>query len=686
MISINQTSDGVMEPGVRVLSASITFSAVFRNAGACCLVLFRLSDGEETVLPFPQETRIGALYTMSVSGIDPAAYAYLFEEDGRRFPDPYARSLVTVKTARGPVRACGFFPVPEEMLPLEDQAPGLPWPDRFLYCLHVKGYTASDTSETLLPGTYQGLAEKISYLQSLGVTDVELLPVYELKETRKRGGTGILYEKYPSDPRTRMAEPDPGRYPVDSFGMPMRKNPDIRDTNYWGFGPGFYEAPRAAYAASGDPQQEFASLVRSFHEAGIRVILQMYFPGAVSTQDQIRALRFYVTRYGVDGFHLKGDVASPASLAQDPVLADTDLIYYGFPYGTEDKGTGPSRLAEYRDDYMKLLRRFVKSDDYCMQDFVREFLQVPDGRGNIRFVSAYEGFTLRDLVSYNEKHNDANGEGGMDGESDNLSWNCGQEGHTARLEVRQLRKQQIKNFLCLLFLSQGTPWMAEGDERFNTRDGNNNPWCQDNETGWVDWTLTDDAAEILHFARVMSDFRKDHAVLRMKTPFRWQDPRGLGFPDLSLHGAEAWKPDLGSFSHSLGVMFCENYAEEERDLSLLYIAINTHWENASLGLPKLPAGFKWDLLADTTLTAGFTDRRTLLPDQHQVVLRPRSIRILRTTWVGIARKVPEAVPVRGRKLPWPGLQPYRHSAMEAEDRRRTASPRFRDRVYRSRTR
>jgi glycogen operon protein len=317
-----------------------------------------------------------------------------------------------------------------------------------------------------------------------------------------------------------------------------------------------------------------------------------------------------------------------------------------------------------------------------MQDFVREFLQVPDGRGNIRFVSAYEGFTLRDLVSYNEKHNDANGEGGMDGESDNLSWNCGQEGHTARLEVRQLRKQQIKNFLCLLFLSQGTPWMAEGDERFNTRDGNNNPWCQDNPMGWVTWNTDEDAQAILAFARAISRFRREHPVFRMRRPFRFQDYKGLGFPDISFHGTEAWKPDLGGYSHSLGIMFCENYARPSDRLELLYLAVNTYWEKVSLGLPRLPAGYQWGRVTDTSLASAFPDFRQLLGDQRSVAVRPRSIQILQAVWVGIPGQVPERVPLRGLKLPWGGKQLYTKTSADAGTRKRYLSPSNRDRIFR----
>ncbi|MGX8688625.1 MAG: hypothetical protein ACSW8K_12625, partial [bacterium] len=367
------------------------------------------------------------------------------------------------------------------------------------------------------------------------------------------------------------------------------------------------------------------------------------------------------------------------------------LIYYGFPYDdilrpdpeNPDNGiTSVSNLAEYRDDFQKLARRFVKSDDYTLRDMTGAFLRVEEGSGRINYVASYEGFTLRDLVSYNEKHNDDNGEGNRDGTDDNLSWNCGHEGPTTRLDVRLLRQQQIKNFLTLLFLAQGTPFLSEGDEFSNSRDGNNNPYNQDNPTGWVNWNKDPDSLEILEFTKQIIRYRKDHKVFRMDRPFRMQDNKGFGFPDLSFHGKEAWMPSFQNFDHSVGILFCENYAEESEDLHLQYLAVNTYWEKVSLGLPRLPKGYKWNLVMDTASPASFMDYRALLKDQKSVTLEPRSIRILDIVWVGIPGQTYKTLPPSCLTLPWAGKQLYRRGETSVKERAARLSPRMKNRIYR----
>ena len=670
-------------------------SAAFPGCTDCGLILYHLSDGKKTVLPFTDDFRRGSLYSAKISPLDPAEWAYLYYRDGRTMIDPRARELALLETAEGPVTVCRFIPEEAEIAELNRPEGALPWADRLIYCLHVKGFTAGSGSGTAYPGTFRGLADKIPYLQSLGVTDVELLPVYELYPPESRASAvSAMQERHPSDRRSR-----PGRtiaeaaaaYPVDAFGMPLRRDPDSADSNYWGYGRGRYLAPRRELAASGSPSGEFAEMVDALHRAGIGVILQLCFTETVSAQAQLQAARFYVTRYHVDGLRLKGHVPSIAAFAADPVLAGTAILYHGFPYyeisrtDADEDGTGgpgTAGLAEYNDDYRNLLRRFVKSDDHVMRDFMNAFLHVEPAHGQIRYVTGYEGFTLADLVTYNEKHNDDNGEGGRDGAAENFSWNCGYEGRTTRRDVRMLRLQQIRNFLTLLFLSQGTPLLCEGDEVLNSRDGNNNPWCQDNPMGWVTWNTDEDAQAILAFARAISRFRREHPVFRMRTPFRFQDYKGLGFPDISFHGTEAWKPDLGGYSHSLGIMFCENYARPSDRLELLYVAVNTYWEKVSLGLPRLPAGYQWGRVTDTSLASAFPDFRQLLGDQRSVAVRPRSIQILQAVWVGIPGQVPERVPLRGLKLPWGGKQLYTKTSADAGTRKRYLSPSNRDRIFR----
>jgi len=340
---------------------------------------------------------------------------------------------------------------------------------------------------------------------------------------------------------------------------------------------------------------------------------------------------------------------------------------------------GTAHLAECGSDYSRLMRRLVKSDDYCFPAFSAAFTDIPRGYGRVRYICGTDGFTLRDLVSYNEKHNDANGEENRDGEAENFSWNCGEEGESGNPEVLKLRRKQARNFLTLLFLSQGGILLRMGDQRWNTQEGNNNPYGQDNPLGWMNWDSDGTAAEILEYVRRLSAFRADHPVLRMHTPFRGTDYLSVGFPDLSLHGKEAWRPRIDNFSHSLGWMFCENYAaggkaKASAAPSLLYIGLNTYWEEESLALPRLPAGYQWDLVIDTADERGFLPGINVLR-KPEVTLAPRSLVVL------LSRPVP--VRKKKKKTPWNDHKLYFGGKSAVIDRQEM-SPRIKERLFRIR--
>ena len=410
-----------------------------------------------------------------------------------------------------------------------------------------------------------------------------------------------------------------------------------RKENYWNFGEGCYFAPKSSYALSDTPQIEFRKMVETLHKNGIEVFLQLYFPDNVTIQTQLETARFYVTHYQIDGFHLKGNASALQTIASDPMLSGTALFYYNFPYEDlqkEDKENPtvgkPSvkHLCEYNDTFQTLARRFIKSDNQVLREFIRLFVTVPSGHGCVHYVTNYEGFTLADLVSYNWKHNDANGENGRDGCENNWSWNCGVEGPSHKKDIRALRNRQMRNFMTVNLLAQGTPLLLAGDERCNSQGGNNNPYCQNNEIGWLNWKDTVDSKALLVFTQKLTAFRKDHGVFRRKTPFGFNDPKVIGYPDISLHGSEAWKPDLSGYSHTVGILLPEAYDEENPRDSFLYLAMNMHWHSQMLALPKLPAGYRWRLLMDTFLDEPFQEPAKDLPDSRNVTVRGRSIQIL----------------------------------------------------------
>ena len=618
-----------MKPGVTVMKDGVIISAVFRGPEPCGLVLYRKKDGGEVNILFTDEHRFGSLYSVRISYIDPSEWCYRLFCGSTFFIDPCSRSIESVQIGEETVRAGGFFYEPDDKLPAYRESSHPRGGETIIYCLHVRGFTMLAKGLKSRPGTFSAAAEKAPYLRELGVNAVELMPVYELQPvTRPQDG-----------PRTM--EDALALYPVSKDGLPIR-DLSVKKVNYWGYSRGFYYAPNSAFGTpgyEGGPQKEFADMVEKFHSEGISVYLQLYFPMSVTSQRQIEIARFYVTHYAVDGFRLMGNITDIRAFASDPILSGVRLFHTDFPYSeiegmdAENPESGAVEtydLFSYNDRFSTLIRRFCKSDDYVMREFLYEFFKVPAGHGNVHYVCSTDGFTLRDLVSYNDRHNEPNGEGGNDGIRDNYSWNCGSEGDSDREDVLRLRRNQIRNFLTLLFLSQSTPMINAGDECFNTQNGNNNPYCQDNETGWTGWDNGDTGEHIRDFVRRIIRFRNEHPVFSGLAPFKNTDYIGCGYPDLSLHGMEAWKPDLSHFSHAIGICLCENYVRGTKKADLIYLAINMHWEKQELGLPKLAPGRRWNLLVDTALEDSFIEGEAIVDDQHVVEVEPRSIRILCT--------------------------------------------------------
>ena len=611
-------------PGTIVQSDSVIFSAVFHDAAECGLILYRLSDAKLFRIPFTDEFRFGDLCSVSVRGIKPSEWGYRYYRDDFTFLDPYVREIRKLKTKEGEIEVGMLFPRDETVLPACRSRKLSPWQDKVICCLHVKGYTASRTSGVTgrgARGTYAGLTQKIPYLKELGITAVELLPIYELRPpVRRKPRTASAAAAAAAETVTKSSAAAPGE--------------TKEKTNYWGFGEGYYCAPKRSFSSTGDPQKEFADMVCAFHDAGIEVYLQLYFPDHVPPQTRHDVARFYATRYCIDGFHLKGSDAGLSAIANDPLLADRAILYYDFPYQElhrespeypEAGRPSVAHLASFNDSYRDLLRRFVKGDDETLRDFIREFISVSEDHGRVRYVTNYEGFTLADLVSYNWKHNEANGEENRDGADRNLSWNCGVEGKSRKKEITALRLRQMRNFLALTVLAQGTPMLLAGDEFLNSQDGNNNPWCQDNETGYVNWHKSADALKMQEFTKQLLALRQSHAALRRSKTFAFGSGQDAALPEISFHGKEAWKPDFGSRSHCAGILLREDQGEAP---SYLFVAVNMYWQREELGLPMLPQGYVWRTVMDTFLPEPFPAEPAPLTQQQHVLVRERSVQVL----------------------------------------------------------
>ncbi len=597
--------------GAHVWDGGVRFSFVSRSE-ACGILLYDRQTGSlSEKIPFAREDRIGNVYCRTVEGIDTKECTYLFYEDDRLVPDSRGRAFPK-KLPFGRERSAedmkaGFLT--EEFDWGEDHTPRIPYHQALCYCLHVRGFTKHASSGVEHRGTFAGIKEKIPYLKEIGITTLELQPAYEFTEIP-------LKEECLHNPPCAVSLDGAGE------GDGARKK-----MNYWGYKESYYYAPKAAYAASADAAGEFRELVKALHANGMELVMQFYFPDGARQNEILDILCFWVLAYHVDGFHLLGENLPADMLARDDVLADTKLWYYGFDtdklYKRGEQPPCP-HLAEYNDAWYYDMRRFLKGDGNMLGTALYHMRHIPQKAGRIHYLTNYYGFTLADMVSYDYKHNEANGEENRDGSDYNCSWNCGDEGTTRKNNVRKLRLRQMKNAMCLLLLSQSTPLIFMGDEFGNSQKGNNNPYCQDNGVTWLDWKGIERNAELHAFWKMLIRFRRDNPILRPERELRLMDYIACGYPDLSYHGQYAWRPETeGNYRH-IGIMLCARYAgfHDDCDNAFLYLAINMHWEQRSLALPKLPKGMKWELAFSTE-----AERRAEEKDAFLRQVPPRSIAV-----------------------------------------------------------
>lgn len=552
-------SQGTPYPlGATVYKDGIGFAYVSKEAD-CGVVFFDRKTMQETErVAFPEDYDTGEVHTMYLAGILSTEVAYCFYEKDTLVTDVRARALVgEVLCGSEKIRLAGF--VTEDYCWEDDKCPGLSYAQSIVYCMHVRGFSIHASSQVKAKGTYGGIMEKIPYFKELGITTLELQPAYEFDEN------------------------------------------EGEKSNYWGYKIGYYYVPKTGYCLN-NPVTEFKDMVKALHKNNLEVIMQFYFTDEISKHEITDILTYWITEYHVDGFHLKGANIDAEMLMREPALAHTKLWYYSFPLQAADMKvcSREKRLAAYTEAYRYDMRRFLKSDEGMVSAAMYHLRHNPEECGQIHFLTNYDGFTLADMVSYNQKHNEANGEGNRDGADYNASWNCGQEGESRKKAVLSLRKKQIKNALMLLFLSQATPLIFMGDEFGNSQKGNNNPYCQDNKVAWLNWKDKEKTIgkEIFSFIKEVIALRKQHPVFCQEKELRLSDYKAMGCPDISYHGEEAFKPDTSAESRQFGILYCGEYAKKAEKVSddYFYVAYNMHWEAKAFALPKLPKGLRWELI------------------------------------------------------------------------------------------
>jgi glycogen operon protein len=626
--------------GVTIRRTGVNFAIFARHAKAVSLLLFR--PGEDAPLlhvPLdPRYNRTGDVWHAFVRGLRVGAeYAWVMDgghadrpwlhryDVGARLLDPYTRFVAGGERWGQPAERRGFLAA--RQFDWEDDQPlNTPLADSIIYELHVRGFTRHGSSAVAAPGTFLGLAEKIPYLKELGITAVGLMPVNEFDET----------ENVNVDPFTGERLPNFWGYSTIAFFAPKASyaasGSVVRE---------FKEMVRQFHAAGievlldmvfnhtaeGDQRGPTLSF-RGIDNATYYILNQetgayLDFTGCGNTlncnhpvvRDMILdCLRYWVIEMHVDGFRFdlasvlgrgrNGEVlANPPlleHLAADPILANTKLIAEAWDAaGLYQVGTFPAwgRWAEWNGTFRDDVRRFVRGDPGMVPALAARLAGSPDlyrtsGRQpshSINFVTCHDGFTLRDLVSFNDKHNLANGEGNRDGTDANWSWNCGVEGETDDPAVQALRLRQAKNLLTLLLVARGVPMLLAGDEFGRTQGGNNNAYSQDNDVSWVDWGLAQRNADLQRFTRLLIAFRRTQPALR-RAQF---DGEGTG---VTLHGVELHRPDLGPDSRSLAMFFPAVSGEAGGHV---YVIANAYWEPLVFELPRLA----WRRVVDTSLTS-----------------------------------------------------------------------------------
>ena len=675
----------VLPYGASIVPNGVNFSIFSKYATSCELVLYKKREKNPyAIIPFPKEFRIGDVFSMIVFDIDYENVEYGYRMDGKFSPregfwfnkekillDPYAKAV----SGRN---IWGEEPDPENEfqhrgriiyddfdwegdMPLE-----IPMEDLIIYEAHVRSFTKHSSSKVKYGGTFAAIADKIPYLKELGVNCIEFLPIFEFDEfenSRKIDGNRLY--NYWGYSTVNFFAPKAGYAATGKYGMEADELKNlikklhrngievILDVVFNHTAEGNERGPYISYRGIDNKTYYLLTPNGEYYNfSGCGNTLNCN--NVIVRNSILDCLRYWVSEYHIDGFRF--DLASILSrdengapmtnpplletLAHDAILSKCKLIAEAWDAGgLYQVGNFPSwgRWAEWNGKYRDIVRRFIKSDANITGEFVERILGSKDlynnrsSNASVNFITCHDGFTLYDLVSYNEKHNMANGENNCDGTNDNNSWNCGCEGETTDVSIIELRKKQIKNAITILLMSRGIPMILSGDEFCNSQFGNNNAYCQDNEISWLNWDILKKNNDIYNYFKTIIKFRKLHPVL--KNSSYDIDINKTGYPEVSLHGETPWNTDNIYNSLYFAAMFVEDkYKYNVKEDTFIYMAINMHWEMHKFNLPIIPANKMWYKFCDTSSKYGEDiydeNNYILIENQNEIYVNPRSIIIL----------------------------------------------------------
>lgn len=641
--------------GACVASNGVSFTINSHGATRCTLLLFKPQAPKPYArIPFPDSYRIGDTYSMLVYDIKPDEFEYAFSFDGPYEPakgllfneenvllDPYSRAVTGQRKWGEKPEGGKDFEYRARVVKSSFDWGNIkqleqPFEDLVIYEIHVRGYTKDKSSGVSAPGTFAGLKDKIPYLKDLGINAVELMPIFEFDEMESaRVVDGVqLYNYWGYNtvsffaPNTSYAFNEEHNHEGDELKSLIKALKEngievILDVVFNHTAEGNEMGP--CFSFKGIDNNVYYMLTPDAHYynfSGCGNVMNCNHP--VVRNFIIDCLRHWAIEYRVDGFRFDlasilgrdqngAPMANPPileSLAFDPVLGKMKLIAEAWDAGgLYQVGSFPSwnRWAEWNGRYRDDMRSFLKGDDGMAGNAITRItgsrdLYSPESRGHkasVNFLTCHDGFTLYDLYSYNEKHNEKNGWNNTDGDNNGHSWNCGAEGETDDPNVNGLRRRLIKNAFAALLCSRGPVMFFAGDEFCNTQFGNNNAYCQDNIISWLDWGRLEEFKEIHDFVRHMIQFRKEHPILRKMTK-----PSSCQFPEISVHNGTPFNASTDYKTKLIGIMYAGRNEEDTED-DIVFYCMNAYWEPLVMQLPVLPNGKHWHV--DTNTNAEYFD-------------------------------------------------------------------------------
>lgn len=641
--------------GACVASNGVSFTINSHGATRCTLLLFKPQASKPYArIPFPDSYRIGDTYSMLVYDIKPDEFEYAFSFDGPYEPakgllfneenvllDPYSKAVTGQRKWGEKPEGGKDFEYRARVVKSSFDWGNIkqleqPFEDLVIYETHVRGYTKDKSSGVSAPGTFAGLKDKIPYLKDLGINAVELMPIFEFDEMESaRVVDGVqLYNYWGYNtvsffaPNTSYAFNEEHNHEGDELKSLIKALKEngievILDVVFNHTAEGNEMGP--CFSFKGIDNNVYYMLTPDAHYynfSGCGNVMNCNHP--VVRSFIIDCLRHWAIEYRVDGFRFDlasilgrdqngAPMANPPileSLAFDPVLGKMKLIAEAWDAGgLYQVGSFPSwnRWAEWNGRYRDDMRSFLKGDDGMAGNAITRItgsrdLYSPESRGHkasVNFLTCHDGFTLYDLYSYNEKHNEKNGWNNTDGDNNGHSWNCGAEGETDDPNVNGLRRRLIKNAFAALLCSRGPAMFFAGDEFCNTQFGNNNAYCQDNIISWLDWSRLEEFKEIHDFVRHMIQFRKEHPILRKMTK-----PSSCQFPEISVHNGTPFNASTDYKTKLIGIMYAGRNEEDTED-DIVFYCMNAYWEPLVMQLPVLPNGKHWHV--DTNTNAEYFD-------------------------------------------------------------------------------